>query len=83
MAAAADYKTLLQERLQATHREAPQYSVVETEGPPHQRVFRVEVRWDTGQVRGEGRTIKAAEMEAARRALEQMSDVGQQSEAAD
>lgn len=83
VAAAADYKTMLQERLQATHRVAPQYNVIETEGPPHQRVFRVEVRWDTGQVQGEGRTIKAAEMEAARRALKQMSDGGEQAETAD
>jgi ribonuclease-3 len=69
-AAAADFKTLLQERLQAERRVTPQYSVVETLGPPHARVFRVEVSWEAGQVRGEGGTIKAAEMEAARLALE-------------
>ncbi|MCA1594187.1 MAG: ribonuclease III [Acidobacteria bacterium] len=72
MAAAADYKTLLQERLQAARRVTPQYDVIQTEGPPHRRVFRVEVSWDDGHVRGEGRTIKTAEMDAARRALEQM-----------
>ena len=71
-AAAADYKTLLQERLQAERRVTPHYDVVETEGPPHRRVFHVEVRWDGSQVRGEGSTIKAAETEAARRALEEM-----------
>ena len=71
-AAAADFKTLLQERLQAERRVTPQYNVVETQGPPHARVFHVEVSWDVGQVRGEGGTIKAAEMEAARRALDEI-----------
>ena len=71
-AAAADYKTMLQERLQAERHETPIYNVVETHGPPHRRVFHVEVIWGEGQVVGEGQTIKAAETEAARRALEQM-----------
>jgi len=71
-AAAADPKTTLQEKLQATHQLAPQYTVVETVGPPHHRTFHVELSWDGGKVRGEGRTIKAAEAEAARAALEQM-----------
>lgn len=80
-AAAADFKTLLQERLQAEHRVAPTYEVVETEGPPHRRVFRVEVNWHDVRVRGEGGTIKAAEMEAARRALEQMEAAGEEAAA--
>jgi ribonuclease-3 len=71
-AAAADHKTLLQEKLQALKHPAPQYSVVETLGPPHRRIFHVEVRWNGGQVLGEGRTIKAAEAVAARLALERM-----------
>lgn len=65
----ADHKTLLQERLQAEGRSAPHYAVIETEGPPHCRVFRVEAIWDAGSAHGEGRTIKAAETDAARRAL--------------
>jgi ribonuclease-3 len=73
-AAAADFKTLLQEVLQSDHRNAPQYNVVETEGPPHRRTFRVEVSWEGGQMRGEGRTIKAAEIEAARRALHEIQN---------
>lgn len=68
-AAAADYKTLLQERLQAVRRTAPVYNLVETEGPPHRRRFHVEVSWEGGQERGAGHTIKAAEMDAACRAL--------------
>ncbi|HYN86402.1 MAG TPA: ribonuclease III [Pyrinomonadaceae bacterium] len=71
-AAAADFKTLLQERLQAERRVTPSYSLVDAEGPPHRRVFRVTVNFDDVQVGGEGHTIKSAEMEAARRALEQL-----------
>ena len=69
-AAEADYKTMLQERLQAERRPAPQYTVVETIGPPHKRTFHVELAWDGGSVRGEGRSIKVAEAAAARQALE-------------
>lgn len=68
-AAEADYKTMLQEKLQAERRPAPRYSVVEALGPPHRRTFHVEVSWDTGKVRAEGRSIKTAEAAAAREAL--------------
>jgi ribonuclease-3 len=69
-AAAADFKTMLQEVIQAEHHGTPQYTVIETAGPPHRRRFHVELSWDGGSVRGEGRTIKAAETQAARLALE-------------
>ena len=69
-AAEADYKTMLQEKLQAERRQAPRYTVVETLGPPHRRTFHVEVSWDAGSVRGEGRSIKAAEVAAAKKALQ-------------
>ena len=71
-AAAADPKTMLQEKLQAARQAAPQYAVVETLGPPHQRRFHVELKWNGGSARGEGNTIKAAEAAAAQLALEQM-----------
>lgn len=71
-AAAADYKTMLQERLQAERHLAPQYEVVETEGPPHARTFHVEVVWGDERVRGKGATIKAAETDAACSALKLM-----------
>jgi len=71
-AAAADPKTMLQEKLQATHQTGPQYTVVETLGPPHKRMFHVELKWDGGTTRGEGQTIKAAEAAAAQAALKQM-----------
>jgi ribonuclease-3 len=72
-AAAADFKTLLQERLQAEYHTAPQYEVVETTGPPHRRTFHVELSWNDDSVRAQGRTIKAAETVAARLALEKFS----------
>ena len=68
-AAEADYKTMLQEKLQAERRPAPKYSVVESLGPPHRRTFHVEVSWDNGSVRAEGRSKKIAEAAAAKEAL--------------
>ena len=73
-AAAADPKTMLQEKLQATRQPTPQYTVIETLGPPHRRMFHVELKWNGGTARGEGPTIKAAEAAAAQAALEQMEN---------
>lgn len=67
-----DYKTLLQETLQAEKFAAPVYVVVKTEGPPHDRTFFVEAVWKTGKVHGQGNSIKAAEMMAAREALKML-----------
>jgi ribonuclease-3 len=63
---------MLQERLQSERHLSPTYTVVETEGPPHARTFHVEAVFDGERVRGSGRTIKDAEMDAACRALEQI-----------
>jgi ribonuclease-3 len=71
-AAESDYKTMLQEKLQAERRPAPRYSVVEALGPPHRRTFDVEVSWDGGSVRAQGRSIKTAEAAAAKEALAAM-----------
>ena len=71
-AAAADFKTMLQERLQAECHATPEYTVVETMGPPHKRTFRVEVNWSGGRMTAEGRSIKDAETRAARAALERI-----------
>lgn len=70
----ADYKSQLQEYIQAREQQAPAYLVVEAEGPDHDRSFIVEVRvGDTALGRGTGKSKKAAETEAARSALEQLS----------
>ncbi|MEK6300651.1 MAG: ribonuclease III [Acidobacteriota bacterium] len=67
----ADYKSALQERLQAAGGTVPEYAVVEVTGPDHRRTFRVELRV-AGQTlaAGEGHTIKIAQQEAARAGLE-------------
>jgi ribonuclease-3 len=70
--ASIDYKTLLQETLQAEKLSAPVYSVIKTDGPPHQRTFFVEAVWQGGKVRGTGGSIKSAEMMAASEALKQL-----------
>jgi len=67
-----DYKTLLQETLQADKRMIPNYTVVKTEGPPHNRTFFVEATWDSGKTSGKGNSIKTAEMEAASSALQKI-----------
>jgi ribonuclease-3 len=66
----ADYKSALQERLQAAGAPVPEYVVVEALGPDHRRTFRVELR-AAGRALGvgEGRSIKIAQQEAARAAL--------------
>jgi ribonuclease-3 len=64
-----DYKTLLQETLQAEKFSAPVYTVVKSEGPPHDPTFFVEAVWETGKVEGSGNSIKSAEMMAANLAL--------------
>lgn len=67
-----DYKTLLQETLQTNKLDAPVYSVVKSEGPPHDRTFFVEVVWSDKKVKGKGTSIKSAEMMAASLALKKL-----------
>lgn len=64
-----DFKTLLQETLQADKRDAPVYNLLGSEGPSHEKVFTVEAVWDGGKTIGTGTAIKSAEMEAAKKAL--------------
>jgi ribonuclease III len=69
-----DYKSVLQERL-ARRAEAVAYRIEAEEGPPHDRSF-VAVAEVNGQElgRGEGKTKKSAEQEAALQALETLPD---------
>jgi len=69
-----DYKSQLQELIQSRQQQTPTYYLAETEGPTHDRRFTVEVRvGDTVLGRGSSKSKKAAETEAARSALEQLS----------
>lgn len=72
----SDFKSTLQELLQARNLPAPKYVLVETSGPDHHRTFRVEVRvGNRGVGFGEGRAIKRAQQEAARMALRNIDKV--------
>jgi ribonuclease-3 len=69
----ADYKTRLQETMQAKWQLKPKYRVIEAVGPAHDRRFTVEVMGgDSVLGRGSGKSKKAAETEAARIALNQL-----------
>jgi len=68
-----DYKSQLQELIQARHQQTPSYQVIEATGPDHDRSFTVEVRLgDAVLGRGSGKSKKSAEEAAARSALEQL-----------
>jgi len=67
----ADFKSALQEHLQAAGGPAPEYAVVDVLGPDHRRTFCIELRIaGRGITRSEGHSIKLAQQEAARRALD-------------
>jgi ribonuclease-3 len=71
--AGVDYKSQLQELIQAKEQQTPAYYVIEAKGPDHDRRFTVEVRaGDTVLGRGSGKSKKEAETEAARSALERL-----------
>jgi ribonuclease-3 len=67
---APDYKSTLQERLQALGHPLPEYRLSGSEGPDHRKTFSIEVVVN-GEVLGtaSGRAKKEAEQEAARLAL--------------
>lgn len=65
-----DSKTILQEIVQAQTEEKISYRLLKEEGPDHNKSFYVEVFiGETGYGVGEGRTKKAAEQEAAYKAI--------------
>jgi len=66
-----DYKSQLQELIQAKEQQTPAYHVIEVKGPDHDKNFTVEVKvGNTVLGRGSGKSKKEAETEAARVALE-------------
>ena len=69
-----DYKTELQEQLAALGRQVS-YTVLEVEGPPHDREFTSAAVIDGDQAGvGVGSSKKAAEQEAAKQALEKLRE---------
>jgi len=75
-----DFKSALQEKLQAASRPQPLYVMVKETGPEHRKTFTIEARllaMGNGQVefvgRAEGSTKKNAEQDAARQVLEYLA----------
>lgn len=68
-----DHKTVLQERLQVHGDVKIKYDIIKESGPDHDKTFTARVSLN-GKVLadGNGRTKKEAEMEAAKKALENM-----------
>lgn len=74
----ADFKTELQEKLQAAFRLAPTYNLLDAPGPQHARIFEVEVLFQGRSLgRGTGRTKKEAEQAAARAGLARLAAEGE------
>jgi ribonuclease-3 len=77
--AIGDFKSALQEKLQATGAGQPHYILTEESGPDHQKRFRIQVRIDGPDgasiplAEAEGTTKKQAQQEAARLALAVMN----------
>ncbi len=68
-----DYKTVLQEKLQVHGNVKIEYVIISEDGPDHDKHFVAQVLCNDKEIgTGEGRSKKAAEMEAARNALEDM-----------
>ena len=65
-----DYKTALQQFVQQTEGDFLEYAVVGESGPDHMKTFFVEARLNSNVIgRGEGRSKREAEQNAARQAL--------------
>lgn len=88
-AALGNFKSALQEHLQAAKAGVPVYRVRSESGPDHRKRFTVEVRLKTAGepgkplARGTGSTKKRAEQDAARRALERLGATAAGAEAMD
>jgi ribonuclease III len=86
-----DYKSALQEKLQAAGRSQPVYVLVKEQGPEHRKIFTVEARLrppgsHTGSEfvgRAEGSTKKNAEQDAARQVLEYLAAAASSGEMAE
>ena len=69
-----DSKGALQEHLQKDGGDAPTYSILAQDGPPHDRTFEAAVyRYGVELARGVGKTKKQAEQAAALSALEKLT----------
>ncbi len=68
-----DYKTVLQEKLQEHGEVKIEYTIINETGPDHDKTFEAEVKCNNKKLAtGKGKNKKHAEMEAAKRALENL-----------
>ena len=69
-----DYKSKLQEEMQAEYRESVHYETIQESGPAHDRTYVVNVLFnDIVLASGTGKSKKAAEEDAAKNALKKRS----------
>jgi ribonuclease III len=69
-----DFKSRLQEYMQAQSQPPPMYHLIDMTGPDHDRTFTVEVRsGEQALAQGIGKNKKSTEAEAARLALEKLT----------
>lgn len=69
-----DFKSQLQELVQAKKGDSPTYELIKAEGPDHNRTFTVGVVFfGKRQTTGTGRSKQAAQQEAAKKALEKLT----------
>ncbi|MCD4742456.1 MAG: ribonuclease III [Desulfobacteraceae bacterium] len=73
-AAEIDHKSKLQELVQKTEDTAPVYEVINETGPDHDKTFEVVIDTLSITATGTGKTIKAAEQNAAANALKQIQE---------
>jgi ribonuclease III len=65
-----DYKSQLQEQAQVRYGVMPNYSVIREDGPDHDKTFWVALKVSDVATEGIGKSKKAAEQDAAQKALE-------------
>lgn len=68
-----DFKSTLQEHVQAEGHDSPEYQVIDEEGPDHNKQFTINVKVD-GEIMGQGsgKSKQSAQQAAARDALEKL-----------
>ena len=68
-----DYKTILQEVFQSKYRKMPEYELLSTKGPDHNKEFKIAVKLDNKIYGvGIGKSKKEAEKHAAKEALSKL-----------
>lgn len=71
----SDYKSRLQELSQTRYKIMPRYKVVEESGPDHDKTFKVKLTLNQTTVHGTGKSKKAAEQDAAGKALTELDNL--------